>query len=496
MSGLIRHIAGLSGVGYGINILEVQPLGAVEGVASSVVGVVALFPWGPETLTKITSRAELLETFYPAAFGTRDSSLWPALRAFLNKSFPAGLRIVRPAVTGAVAALLTSQDTASGDSVTLTAAHKGALGNAINVEWVANASDPTARDAVVTIGSTYSETHKAVATIVDSALVVTDPGADLYTFTKASGATLVPDVAAAAPLATGSDGTVVVGDVTTAIEAFQAASADADIVFVAECPEAFIDAVNAKLLAFTTGFDKGIGVPSTPAGQAWTDAETYVESYRDDRLFSSWPKVKTIDWFDSDNPTVTVDGNAFAAAAMANVAPERSPGGAGGNEYLKGIIGLEDETATMVAYDALNEAGVAPFMMSKPLGGAIIRRAVTTSLTPGKTKLFRRRMFDFIAGSVSDFAQFYVEKPLDLVLSSKSLGAETGNLVGGITAFLEGLKAGSRIVSYSVDPFGENTQTNIDSGRWIIAIAVKLYSMQEEIVFYMNVGEGVQIDEA
>ena len=150
----------------------------------------------------------------------------------------------------------------------------------------------------------------------------------------------------------------------------------------------------------------------------------------------------------------------------------------------------------MVAYDALNEAGVAPFMMSKPLGGAIIRRAVTTSLTPGKTKLFRRRMFDFIAGSVSDFAQFYVEKPLDLVLSSKSLGAETGNLVGGITAFLEGLKAGSRIVSYSVDPFGENTQTNIDAGRWIIAIAVKLYSMQEEIVFYMNVGEGVQIDEA
>jgi hypothetical protein len=501
MGDLVRRISGLSAIGYGINIFEVQPVGAVSGVSSNVVGVVAMLPWGPHPLTTITSVAELLETYYPAAFGDRDSAAWPALRAFLNKSFPGGLRIVRPEVTSSAKATLTFDDVDSADSVTVTAAHKGALGNSINVAWEANADDATARDAIVTVGSTYSERYENVATIVDSALVITDPGDPLVSFTKAASATKVPDAITATALASGADGTAVAADFTGSsdgkgIEAFEAASADVDIVFVAECPEALIDSINAKLLSYATGTDKGMAVLSTPASQTASAAQTYVASYRDDRLVNTWPKAKTVDWFDADAAEVTVDGNAFVAAAMANVDPELSPGGAGGVEYLKGITGLEDETATAISYDALNAAGVAPLMMSKALGGAIIRRGVTTSLTSGKTKIFRRRMTDYITESLANYAQNYVERPLDLDLPNRVLGVETGAMIGAWSGFLLGLEGAGRIRDFAIDAFSGNTQTNIDSGRWFVDLSVKLLSMQEETILRANVGESVTITDA
>lgn len=499
MGSLVRRISGESGIGYGINILQVQPPGAVQGVSTNVVGVLAELPWGPVgVLTTVTSTAEFLETFYPSIFGSsRDSETYPALRAFLNKAFPGGLRVVRVDATSAAKASKTFADASAGDSVTVTAGYQGVLGNEINVAWEANADDATARDAIVTIGSSYSKRHKAVATIVDSALVVTDPGEDHYTFAKASGATLVPAAITATALENGADGTAVAADYTGSsdekgIEAFEGASADHDIFFVAECPAALVDSVNAKIKTYAASWD-GVALLSTTDDQSSADAQTYVASYRDEGGVMCWPRVTTKDWFDANAPTVEVDGNAFYAAVLANLDPWFSPGGKSGAEFLKGIVGLENEATTDTTYEALNDAGISPFFMSSSLGGAIIRRGVTTSLSPGKEKVLRRRMFTYLTVSMANLAEHYVDRPLDLDLNDQILGPETGGLVAAWKTFLQDLQDRNRIRSYTVDPFASNTQTNIDDGRWYVDVRVKLMSSAEEIVMLADIGEGVTI---
>ncbi|MCI0347590.1 MAG: hypothetical protein L0221_19485, partial [Chloroflexi bacterium] len=257
MGSLIRRVTSEGAIGYGVNIWEETPPGRVGGVSSNIVGIVGDFPWGPvDTVTEITTAAELFATFCPTPFDAADD--YAAMDAFLNKNFPGGLKIVRIDATSAATATKTYDDNAAADSVTVTANYQGALGNEISIAWSENADDATARDATVTIGSDYSVTYENVATIVAAALVVTDPGDPYVTFSKASGATLVPAVAAASALATGSDGTAVAADYVgsassdVGIRKFYGESVDVDVLFVAECPSGLIDEVNDGLKSYAT----------------------------------------------------------------------------------------------------------------------------------------------------------------------------------------------------------------------------------------------------
>ena len=504
MGSLVRKATGASSIGYGVNILELLPPGVVSGTRSNVVGIVGDFPWGPTNeIQRITTGAELFSTFCPEPFGAANS--YAALRAFLRKTFAGGLRIVRILAGSAANATRTFQDAAGtpANSVTVTAACKGALGNSISVAWSVNADDATARDATVTIGTSYSVRYKQVATIVSTALVVTDPGDPYVTFSKASGATLVPAVISATALASGSDGTAVAGDYVGSsssakgIRLFYAETADADVdvLFVAECPSALADSINDGLLAYVQDTDKGMAVLCTPDGQSSSTALTYVADYHDDRLVYPWPRAKTTNLYDSDLDEIEVDGNAFVAAAIVALDPELSPGGASGKDALVGITGLEVETTSGATYDDLKDAGVCCFFLSKNLG-PILYGGITTSITSGLTQISRRRMTDFITESIAAFAETFVSKPLDLVLASQSLGPETGALVSAIDDFLAGLKGANRIQSYALDAFGGNIQDELDVGRWTIVLSVKLFAPMDEIVLKANIGETVNIEES
>jgi hypothetical protein len=381
---------------------------------------------------------------------------------------------------------------------TVTAKCPGALGNAISVAWSENASDSTARDATVTIGTGYSATYENVATIVSTALVVTDPGDPYVTFSKHASGTLVPAVAAAAALTGGADGTAVAADYvgssssSVGIRKFYSESVDVDVLFVAECPDSLVDTVNTGLEAYATETDKGMVVLCTPDGDTAAATITNVANHRDDRIVYVWPRVKTTNFYDPDLAEIEVDGNAFAAAAIVSVDPEASPGGAPGAPALSGITGLENEDIPRSTYDDLNEAGVAPFQMVSGLG-CILRKGVTTSITSGQTQIFRRRMTDFIADSLAARWQFFVGTLLDVDLAGESLGPNTSGLIGETSQFLADLKRRNRIEDYSVDPFSENTQTNIDDAQWYVAVSVNLFSAADAIVLVGNIGEGVEI---
>lgn len=494
---LTRRITSESAAGYGISILEVSPPSAVSGVKSNVIGVVADLPWGPVSeVTRISTPAELFSTFYPEAFGTKDTATYPAVLAFLNKTFPGGLRVVRVAATGQATSSKTFDDAGAGDSVTVTAKYPGALGDQISVAWeAASDGDASHRDAVVSIGTVYSQRYKNLS--LTTVAAVDDP---YVTFALAVGADDMPAVIAATALTGGDDGAAVAADYTGSVSSnvgirrFYPESVDVSVLFVAECPSALVDAVNTGIEAYVQDTDKGMAVLCTVDGQDSDDAIDYPASYRDDRLVYTWPRVKTTNFFDPDLAVVEVDGNSFAAVAMASVDPEVSPGGAPGAPFLTGITDLESE-ADRTTLDDLNDAGVAPWFLSRNLG-TILRRGVTTSLTSGLTKIFRRRMADFIELSIADYAEHYVEQPLDLDLGSQSLGQNSGALVGSINQFLADLKTKSRIASYAVDAFSGNVQTDIDAGRWVIMVTVKLFPAMEEIVIRAAIGETVEISES
>lgn len=507
MAGLIRQIATLASASYGVNILDEQPPGAVVGVGTNVVGVVVDLPWGAvNTPTFISISAELFETFAPVAFGDPALNAFQGLKAFLGKTFPAGIWVNRIAATGQAVAAFAFQATAS-DSVDATARHPGTLGNAVSVAWVVNADDVDARDAIVTVNG-VSTTYLAVTTETGG-LQLTDPGDPFVGFALASGATEVPDAIAATPLAGGLDGTAVALDYTGSVSSdvgirqFYGESFLLNVLFVAECPTALVDAVNTSIKAYATDNDKGMALLCSTSGQTKADAKTYVATNNldDDRLVFSWPYVNITNTFDSALGLAAVDPNSFIAAAIATQPPDDSPGGAAGLAQFEGIVSLVDSSANTTDLQQMNAAGVAP-ISRWPKGGFFLHRGVTTDITAGLTRIVRRRMADFIEDSIGLRLIEFLEKKLDIDLAGQSLGPVTSVEVGEIEQFLQGLQDDNRIngtdqvPGYAVDPFSANTQTIIDSGEWRIKTAVKLWSSQDVIVFLATIGETVTITEA
>lgn len=497
MGSLVRRISSEGSAGYGVNILEVLPPGQIRSGGSVVVGIVGDFPWGPvNVLTEVNTAGEFFATFCPPAFNA--AGTYAAMDAFLNKAFPAGMQICRivPTSVAQATASKTYQDNDPADSVTVTAKYPGALGNSISVAWAANADDATARDATVTIGTTYSVTYPSVATMSGSTLVVTDPGDPYVTFTKHASGDEVPAAASAVALTGGADGTAVAGDYVgssssaVGIRLFYADSVEPDVLFVASCPSGLIASVNTGLEAYAADTDKGVVVLSTPASQSEATAKTYVADYRDDRIMYAYPRVKTTDFYDTTAPTITVDPNSFMAALIAATDPWISPGGPRASRApLAGITGLENASISTGGYDTLTDYGISAIAMFG--GSAIVRGAVTTSLTSGLEKIRRRRTADYLEKAIANRLQEYVETPLDLDLTTQSLGPNTAAEIGEITAFLANEKLKQHIKDYAVDPWGSATALDLAAGIWTIAIAVTTYSDQDQIILRFNVGDGV-----
>jgi hypothetical protein len=500
MGSLVRNISGLASAGYGVNVWEKTPVSGVRGQSSNAIGMVAELPWGDvDVVTFIGSAAEFWATFYPNVFGAgaKDYTTYPAVLAMLNKPiFPAGgLYVVRVGATGQVKATRAAIVAGTG-TLSITAKYFGAIGNGISTQFVAATdADPAHRNLIITIGSDYTATYQnlafaTVTSVVDPYVVVT--GASPSAMPAA-------DVAAVA-LAAGANGTAIAADYVGStssdkgIRLFYGEGTKIDVLFVAECPSALIAAVNTGMLGWA-GEDKGFAILSTPAAQAKATALTYVATYRDDHCVYTYPRVKTTNWWASDAAEVTVDGNAFAAALIANVDPWISPGGAGklqgSTNLLSGITGLEVESLSTSDMDACNAAGIAPWYMSTKLG-AIMRKAVTTSLT-GRSKIRDRRYTDYLIASVADFSEQFVERPLDVDLTNQNLGEWAGTYVSEIKAFLAVEAADFRIKGSSVDPFSLNSTIGVNAGQWLVGISVQTRSDMDEIVLVANIGDSVTV---
>lgn len=495
MGSLIRRISGASQAGYGVNILETPAPKQVSGSAANVVGMVADLPWGPVNIpTTITTFGEFFATFYPDAFATtKDHVTYPAILALLNKPMPGGgLKVCRIAATSQAKAA-SGAITAGTGSVTITAKHFGLLGNSISYHWeAATGGDAGERNLTIAIGTGYSKTYEDLST-ADLANI-SDPYVDI----TQSSPSAMPATGSATALTSGADGTAVAADFTggvsssVGIRQFYGEGVACDVLFVAQPAEGLKAAINAGLKLWCTDTDKGIAVLCTVDGQATADAITDVPTYRSDRVHYPWPMVKTANFYAADVSLTEVDGNAFAAFCWAAVEPWESAGGAPGAPFLTGIAGLEDESASRATMDALNAAGIAPWMMSTDLGGAIIRKGVSTALT-GYTKLRDRRLVDYIQKALARFAALYAETQLDIDLANEEVGPNIKSMLGAMTSWLEGERAAGHGIRevVAIDPFSENTAEMLADNTAIIAVQVGLYGTADTIILKTQIGTSV-----
>lgn len=497
---LVRSITQAGDAKVGLNFLDVAPPASVVGSQSKTLGIVGAFPWGPlNTPTLCLSFAEFLATFYPPAFGPPDVSTYPAMKAFLGMSkIPGPFYVVRIAPTSVSDSAATLTYTVTGGSWVGTATYKGSLGSLITATWAAATdADSTHRDLTISIstgGKTYySKTYTNVTTT--SILTLGDP---YVTWTAGSSPSVLPAAAAAATTGGGAAGTAAasdyVGSSSSSVGIRLFYTTRVDVLFVAECPSGIVDAVNTGLKAYgqSAGLD-GMYVLCSVPSQTAANAVTYIASYTDNtsKGVYVWPRLKVPNGY-TDLSSVTVDGNAAAACAIAGADAWMSPEFGTSAPYLTTVSDLETNNSAAGTLDTLKAAGIDMFYLD-PVLGPILGAAVVTNTTSGQTMIKRSKYRKYLDDKIQTLTPYYMGKPLDVNLSAQTLGEYSSGLVGAIKAFLADEKAKGRIAAYSVDPFGSNTSGSIAANQWTIAIAVQLYGDVEVLTVQTQIGTTVNI---
>lgn len=495
MGSLVRNIVKASDAGYGVNFFDIAPPTSPIGAVSRTIGIVGDFPWGPvNTPTLCYSFDDVLNAVCPSVFPTALSDN-EAMKAFIGKTFPGPIYVCRINATSAVATVYSY--TVTGGTIVGTANYKGVAGNDISLTWAAATdADSTHRNLTVAIGTGYSVTYENV-----TLTTITSLGDPYITFTKGSSPSVLPAAAASASSTTsGSNGSAVAADFVgssssnVGIRTFYASNIDVDVLFVAECPSALAGDVNTGLVAYATGSGKsGMVVLSSVTSQSATAASTYAASYTDggrSQVVGVWPRVKVTDTRLSTFPTITVDGNAFMAVAMATVDPWDSPEGNNSVDVCAPITGLETDNATETAYAAIQAGGMTAFYIEDTLG-PILRGAVTTTTTSGKTDVVRSLYRRYFQKNVARYAIYYIGLALQVDLTARKLGAKVAPLVDSITAFCADEQTKGHINGYTVDAFSANTTADIDAGNWTIATAIDTYSPLRKLIIRTQIGSTV-----
>lgn len=494
-SSLVRSILKASDAQFGVNLWDIAPPMSPVGAVSRRIGIVGDFPWGAvNTPTLCLSYQDILAAICPAALGSAILAASTAMAAFLGKTFPGPVVLCRINATDAAAEILSY--TVTGGTIVATGNYKGTALAGLTVTWAAATdADSTHRDLTVAIGTSYSVTYTNV-TLTN----ITSLGDPYITWTKGSAPSVLPAAAASVTARTaGLAGTAVAGDYVgssssnVGIQTFYASNQDVDVLFVAECPSGLVAAVNAGLKTYAdTAGKSGLAVLCSVPSQSAATASTYAATYSNaqSKTVGCWPRVKLIDGRSASLPTLTVDGNAFMAVAMASVDPWDSPEGVNSAPYLTAITGLETDGSSDTAYAAIQAGGMSAFFLESTLG-PIIRGAVTTNLTSGQTDIIRSLYRRYLGNQVAAYAVHYIGVALQVNLTTQKLGAKVSPLVAAIRAFCALEQALEHINGYTVDPFSGNVTADIDAGNWTILTAIDTYAPLRKLIIGTQIGSTV-----
>ncbi len=230
-----------------------------------------------------------------------------------------------------------------------------------------------------------------------------------------------------------------------------------------------------------------------------------VGAVRDERIFYSWPAVRTLIPEALNITIATADGgttrdglldipfSSYLTALCSNLPPERNPGELSDttigvlssiNGYQRGVSGLR-----MSDYVRLKASGIAA-PRNDPDSGFVLQSGITTSLTEGRKNIARIRMSDFIGDSIGRKFNLYAKLPLTEDLKDTIESEATGFLD---TLLSTNNPASQRISAYQVDRKSGNIPALEARGVFVVIIRVRTLSTMDNIVLQNEIGEGTVI---
>jgi hypothetical protein len=466
----------------GIVIDEKAPPAGVQSVGSGTVILVGQFQRGPQVLKPVGSTNELYETF-----GKSDYQGDKELR---NKRF-SSLKIIRVIASDAAKGAKTFQDAGGSpaDRVTFTAKHKGLYGNLIKITIEAGSVSGkkyTVQD-LNTDASTYFPTE--VYDNVAIADVVTKlAGSKLVDVTLVSAGAEPANVAATA-LVGGSDGTIADTDYENALALAEADGAGNFVFF-----DVYNQTRNSYLKIHVGLTQDKMCICAELEDDTVSENETDVALLRDvdGRVIYASNWIETV----INGSKVYTSPASWLASILSQTSPHVDPASSENSQFLYGVTGVK-KNLSRTDFKRLMAAGVCSFEFDNDIGFKVRSGVVTQIANSSKLMIFRRRMADWITGSLGKFLKVYqnnvnsADKRTACVGAMKSWDGQQEIL--GILPKDSEVEGGKAKI---YDGKTLNSNDSIAQGKFFIKVKRRIYSSMRFIVLIAEIGESVVVTEA
>lgn len=464
----------------GIIVDETAPAASISGVAANIAILVGQFERGPvEELTEVTSIGEFREIY--GADKTQSGN-----QQLVNKKF-GRLKVIRAAASDSVKATLTLNASAT-PTIKFDAKYEGVYGNSLTVE-VATPAEGSGVNYII------KDTNSTAVVPVEIFNNIEIANVDASTF---SGSALVdvtvldtgsdPDVAAAANLATGSDGTIVDTDYEDAIAVAEQEKAG-NILFLDE----YNATRNGYLKVHAANTQDKMVIVVSPSGTDRAAVITDVVNNRDvdGRIIHAWPYANTV----IDGAITLTSPASWYASVVSQISPHVAPSKSENARFLGGITSLEYNESRN-GFIALDAAGVSA-LERDPDVGTLIKNAVTTQIqNSSKRTVVRRRMADFLTDSIAFFLKNYQNdvnsKDRRDEVKAQILDFDTRLVNDKILPGVQDVTGGAPLL---VDTDSLNTDSVIAQGQFRILYKRRIFSSMRYIVLQAEIGESVVVTE-
>lgn len=436
-------------------------------------------------------------SYFAAVFGGRDATadgsaativgqVWKAL---LNKKWGT-IKVIRVAAAAAVKATKNLLATAT-PIVRVDAANVGVWGNSATVAVTAATNgDSNYKNIVISyLGTTYTLQNIITTSGNDNTATVVaamwpDVNTRLFTLTKLADG--ICDVAGAASLASGSDGSIANSDFTATDGPMEQLAADSQLqfVWVAERSNSTIKDKWETLSASTYG--KRYGITTDASTTSAADARTDNASYRSRWLtyVRNWPL--TLDPYTAAE--ITVDPISAVAIAFNQTNP---------NQHLRHkatcvpLLKYASNLTTQVISRAdlkLDDAAGIMTLTYDDDSNVRFSNWITTSLTAGEVNLAEQRM------------KFKIEQDLavriDDYVAALNTASARRQVLGLVSGYLKTDMDSEQNVKEFAAPGFIETDDQAANGIGILAVRARLLNHWQRLVLKTSIGTGVEIIDA
>ena len=209
---------------------------------------------------------------------------------------------------------------------------------------------------------------------------------------------------------------------------------------------------------------------------------------RFDRCWFAGTEIEQNFPFITADPIKELSMDSTLVSRVASLPPEYNPAQID-DGWATWIVGLGGNFKSLkkADYVAFRAKGICAINMD-PSFGAQVQSGVTSvdpAVYPTKRNIARRRIADYITGSLAQYAAQYKSKPY----SKKNYN----NLCLGVENLLYGLVRDERIAGYTSDYLTGNTADKVAQGIVTIILKVRTLSSMDFITFKAEIGETVEI---